>query len=189
MKANAAITATNAAYFQPARICIIFMRSGKSNQGEIMPGKSPRPLALSPRQLTIIKMAAEGYSNKDMASMLGISVKTVESHRSEAMDRIGVNSLAHLVRYAVKHGLVSASVILLAIALATTALAQQRTIYGPDGRPSARTTTDSQGTTTIYGPDGRALSRWSKDSQGNTNIYSVPDGRKLGTIGQPKEKR
>src|SRR5882672_6224670 len=62
---------------------------------------------LSPRQTQVLKLIAEGKTTKQAALELAISVKTVESHRSALMKRIGVHDVAGLVRYAVKVGLVS----------------------------------------------------------------------------------
>ena len=60
--------------------------------------------------------------------------------------------------------------ILLVLALLTCdALAQQRTVYGPDGKVTGRIATDSQGSTTIYDAAGRVTGRTSTDSQGTTD--------------------
>ena len=61
---------------------------------------------LSPRQSEILKLVAEGRSMKQIALGLGISVKTVEAHRTALMARIDVHDIAGLVRFAVKHGLI-----------------------------------------------------------------------------------
>ena len=61
---------------------------------------------LSPRQTQILKLIAEGRTTKQVAIELAISIKTVETHRSALMTRIGVRDVAGLVRYAVKTGLV-----------------------------------------------------------------------------------
>lgn len=61
---------------------------------------------LSPRQAQILKLIAEGRTTKQVALELAISVKTVETHRSALMTRIGIHDVAGLVRYAVKVGLV-----------------------------------------------------------------------------------
>ncbi len=67
-------------------------------------GLGPRE-GISPRQTQILKLIAEGETTKQVALHLAISVKTVESHRSALMKRIGVRDVAGLVRYAVKVGL------------------------------------------------------------------------------------
>lgn len=61
---------------------------------------------LSPRQSQILKLMAVGKLMKQIALELGISVKTVETHRAALMARIGVRDIAGLVRYAVKYGLI-----------------------------------------------------------------------------------
>lgn len=61
---------------------------------------------LSPRQVEILQLIAEGKSMKQIALGLSISVKTVETHRTAVMNRIGVRDVAGLVRYAVKTGLI-----------------------------------------------------------------------------------
>ena len=63
------------------------------------------------------------------------------------------------------------------------ALAQQQTIYGPDGKVAARVATDSAGSKTIYGADGRISGRTATDSQGTTVIYDAA-GRKTAAYRQ-----
>ena len=62
---------------------------------------------LTPRQREVLTLIAEGNSTKDIARTLNISVKTVETHRAQLMDRLGIHDIASLVRYAIKMGLVS----------------------------------------------------------------------------------
>lgn len=63
---------------------------------------------LSPRERHIVQLLAEGKSNKDVARVLDISVKTVETHRSNIMRKMGFASLSDLVRYAVRNRIVEA---------------------------------------------------------------------------------
>lgn len=65
-------------------------------------------LKLSDRQREVLKLLAAGRSTKGIASVLGVSVKTVETHRSQAMKRLGLGDIASVVRYAVRLGIVSA---------------------------------------------------------------------------------
>jgi DNA-binding NarL/FixJ family response regulator len=66
------------------------------------------PLAqLTPRQRETLQLIAEGKNTKEIASDLGISVKTIESHRLQLMDRLNIHDIAGLVRYAIRNGLVS----------------------------------------------------------------------------------
>jgi DNA-binding NarL/FixJ family response regulator len=71
-------------------------------------GGATDPLdALTPRQREVLQLAAEGCANKEIATRLGLSVKTVETHRAQLMERLGVHDLAALVRFAVRVGLVN----------------------------------------------------------------------------------
>lgn len=62
---------------------------------------------LTPRQRQILQLIAEGYSTKEMARELHISVKTVETHRTQLMERLKIYDLAGLIRYAIRLGLIA----------------------------------------------------------------------------------
>ena len=61
---------------------------------------------LSAREIEVARLVAEGFSSKEVASRLGLSVRTVEKHRANIMDKIGVREVASLVRWCVQTGLV-----------------------------------------------------------------------------------
>ena len=61
---------------------------------------------LTARERQVLQLIAEGKSTKDAASLLGISVKTAESHRMNLMQKLDIHETASLVRYAVRRGLV-----------------------------------------------------------------------------------
>ena len=61
---------------------------------------------LSPREIQIVQLVAESKSNKEVADILDISVKTVEAHRAHIMEKLGLHSVAELVRYAVRNNIV-----------------------------------------------------------------------------------
>jgi len=65
---------------------------------------SKNPLTTRERQ--VLQLIAEGKSTKDVASLLGISVKTAESHRTRLMQKLDIHETASLVLYAVRHGIV-----------------------------------------------------------------------------------
>jgi DNA-binding NarL/FixJ family response regulator len=65
---------------------------------------------LSPRQREVLRLIAEGMSTKVIARHLDISVKTVETHRTQLMERLGIHEIAGLVRYAIRCGLVDPSI-------------------------------------------------------------------------------
>ncbi len=70
-------------------------------------GSDQGPLArLTPRQVEIIQLIAEGRTNQEIAHALGIGVKTVETHRAALMERLDIHDVPGLVRFAVRVGLV-----------------------------------------------------------------------------------
>lgn len=66
-----------------------------------------RPLhKLTQRQVEVLRMVAEGHRTRDIAGRLGLSIKTVESHRGEIMKRLRVHEVVSLARYAIRVGLI-----------------------------------------------------------------------------------
>lgn len=63
---------------------------------------------LTPRQREVLQLVAEGHSTKDIAQKLNLSVKTVDTHRTELMQRLDIHDIAGLVRYAIRIGLITA---------------------------------------------------------------------------------
>ena len=61
---------------------------------------------LSARELEVARLVAEGYSSKEIADRLDLSVRTVEKHRANIMDKIKVTEVASLVRWCVQAGIV-----------------------------------------------------------------------------------
>jgi len=70
--------------------------------------KKSRLESFTVRELQVAQLIAEGESNKKIARRLGISIKTVESHRAAAMRKAGVRTAAEFVRFAIKHNLIQA---------------------------------------------------------------------------------
>jgi DNA-binding NarL/FixJ family response regulator len=62
----------------------------------------------TPREIEIIHLLAEGKTNKEIAATLGITVRTVETHRAKIMLKLGLHSLTELIHYAIRHKIVSA---------------------------------------------------------------------------------
>jgi DNA-binding NarL/FixJ family response regulator len=82
--------------------------------GEIMqsstggsPERREKSSHLTRRQREVLQLLAEGYLAKEIASMLNISTRTVEYHKYQMMKDIGLQTVAELIRYAVKHNIVS----------------------------------------------------------------------------------
>jgi DNA-binding NarL/FixJ family response regulator len=74
----------------------------------MLTGKRDPSQILSPREKTIVKLVAEGHSNRAVSAILNLSIKTTETHRAAAMRKLNINSTAGLVRYAVRAKLVEA---------------------------------------------------------------------------------
>jgi DNA-binding NarL/FixJ family response regulator len=65
------------------------------------------PPLLTKRQAEVLQLVSEGYTSKEIASRLCISVKTVNTHRTKIMDKLAVSSIAELTKYAIRSGLTS----------------------------------------------------------------------------------
>ncbi|NTW02827.1 MAG: response regulator transcription factor [Oscillochloris sp.] len=62
---------------------------------------------LSERELGVLRLIAQGYSNKEIAAQLDLSVKTIETYKARAMEKLGISSRVEIVRYATIHGWLS----------------------------------------------------------------------------------
>jgi DNA-binding NarL/FixJ family response regulator len=76
----------------------------KRQEGGVPPSPDGMP---TPREREVLQLLAEGKSNKEVASALGISVMTVETHRANIMHKLGAHSIAELVHYAVRHKIIT----------------------------------------------------------------------------------
>lgn len=82
--------------------------AGTVVRGFIEAGQTPRSTAftaLSAREREVLQLTAEGKTGKQIASQLKVSVKTIETHRRNIMDKIGADSIAALTRYAIREGI------------------------------------------------------------------------------------
>ncbi|HWZ19079.1 MAG TPA: response regulator transcription factor [Ktedonobacteraceae bacterium] len=61
---------------------------------------------LTPREIEILKLVAEGYTNQEIADHLTLSIKTVQAHRANVMEKLDLRDITHLVRFAVRYGLI-----------------------------------------------------------------------------------
>lgn len=69
-------------------------------------GRTPATV-LTPRQREVLALIAEGRSTRDISHALNISMKTVEAHRAQLMERLDIRDIAGLVKYAIKTGLIA----------------------------------------------------------------------------------
>ena len=76
---------------------------------QLHPQSTTPEISLTSRQREVLKLVAEGSSTKRIAIQLNLSVKTVDTHRTNLMNQLGIHDLAGLVRYAIRNGIVSPS--------------------------------------------------------------------------------
>ena len=63
--------------------------------------------ALTPRELEVLQLVAEGHTNQDIADRLGLSRKTVDAHRTNLMRKLGLHDITELVKYAIRRGIIT----------------------------------------------------------------------------------
>ena len=92
--------------FFTSRVAQIALRAYRNKKPN---GDAPPPPGgvLTPREREVLQLLAEGKSNKETASALGIGVMTVETHRSNIMHKLDAHSVAELVHYAVRHKIIT----------------------------------------------------------------------------------
>jgi DNA-binding NarL/FixJ family response regulator len=92
--------------FFTSRVAQIALRAyrDKKPAGDV---PTPSGGVLTPREREVLQLLAEGRINKEVASALGISVLTVDTHRANIMHKLGVHSVAELVHYAVRHKIIT----------------------------------------------------------------------------------
>ena len=75
--------------------------------GHTPPPMNIPPQVLSPRERQVLSMICSGQTNRAMAATLGLSPNTIETHRKHIIEKLDLHSTAELVRYAIRHGMVS----------------------------------------------------------------------------------
>jgi DNA-binding NarL/FixJ family response regulator len=92
-------------FFSP----IIARRLGQQSRAALLDGDpTPRTARLTSRETEVLQLVAEGLANKQIAAELSISIKTVEKHRQQAMNKLNIHDIAGLTRYAISRGWVEA---------------------------------------------------------------------------------
>ena len=91
-------------YFSPAAAAVLLDEYRKSRAGR---GAADRYDLLSDREREVLQLMAEGHSNKSIAGILGVSPATVETHRAHVLEKLDLHSVAEVVLYAVRRGLIS----------------------------------------------------------------------------------
>jgi len=81
-------------------------RTAMEEANPAAPGQADPYESLTDREKQVLKLVAEGRANKDVAEVLGISVKTAMSHREHVMEKLGLHNRTELVRFALKKGVI-----------------------------------------------------------------------------------
>jgi DNA-binding NarL/FixJ family response regulator len=71
------------------------------------PGKNPAFVVLTDRERETLQLLSEGRSTKEIADAMGVSVKTIETHRRNIMEKLNLHSVAELTKYAIREGITS----------------------------------------------------------------------------------
>jgi DNA-binding NarL/FixJ family response regulator len=94
---------------QAAPTATTITQYSEERRGSAQEEKLARELrVLSPRELEVLTSVAEGRTNQEIADRLVISIKTVQAHRANVMEKLGLHDITQLVRFAIRHGLISA---------------------------------------------------------------------------------
>jgi two-component system response regulator NreC len=88
-------------YVDPAMLRVLLVESPKPRTEQ---PASPDPL--TPRETDVLKLIVQGYTNRQVGEELGISVRTVEGHRANLLEKLGLRTRVELVRYARDRGLI-----------------------------------------------------------------------------------
>lgn len=79
-----------------------------SQDTTIAPGLAQELRSLTPREVEVLKLVAEGHTNQEIADQLVLSIKTVQAHRANVMEKLGLHDITQLVRFAIRHKLIPA---------------------------------------------------------------------------------
>ncbi len=88
-------------YIDPSMLRSLFSESKSGPPQQDLPAEN-----LTPRETEILKLIVEGYTNRQISEQLTISIRTVEGHRGNISDKLGLHSRLELVRYARQHGII-----------------------------------------------------------------------------------
>jgi len=92
-------------FFTSSVAQVVLKRSlGRPGDGQPAPAE---PVSLTHREREVVQLLGEGKSNKEVADILGISVRTAETHRSNIMHKLECGSLSDLVRYAIRNHIIT----------------------------------------------------------------------------------
>lgn len=80
---------------------------GQNEQAGSSPTIAEELQRLTPREMEVLKLVAEGHTNQEIADLLVLSIKTVQAHRANVMEKLELHDITHLVRFAIRHRLIA----------------------------------------------------------------------------------
>lgn len=83
-----------------------FRQFGRLGQAASSPTLAEELQRLTPREMEVLKLVAEGHTNQEIADLLVLSIKTVQAHRANVMEKLELHDITHLVRFAIRHRLI-----------------------------------------------------------------------------------
>ncbi|MGH9469155.1 MAG: response regulator [Terriglobia bacterium] len=92
--------------FFTSKVARMVLSGFLKNAGEKQTDGAAAPFSLTPREREIVQLLAEGKSNKEVACILDVSLKTAETHRANLMRKLGLHSVSDLVHYAVRNQII-----------------------------------------------------------------------------------
>ncbi len=95
----------NQVYLSPTIAGIVVKELAQSKKSRSRQSASSSNQALTPREREVLQLIAEGHSAREIAQRLHISVKTVETHRRQLMEKLEIRSIADLTKFAIREGL------------------------------------------------------------------------------------
>jgi DNA-binding NarL/FixJ family response regulator len=91
-----------------ARALVRIYTAGASPAEAELPDLARELQVLTPREIEVLTLVAAGHTNQEIADQLVLSIKTVQAHRSSVMEKLALHDITHLVRFAIRHGLIPA---------------------------------------------------------------------------------
>lgn len=99
------------AYFSPPIAESLRERTYRTESEGTADQPAPNNVELTLREAEVLQLIAEGFANKQIAAELGLSVKTVEKHRQQVMNKLNIHDTASLVRHAVAKGIIETNLV------------------------------------------------------------------------------
>lgn len=107
-RANELAYAIRAVYFEGAFLPPNIARAVVDGTAAVAETETTNHPVLTEREIQVVRLVADGLSSREIAERLCLSVRTVDTHRSNILEKIGAHSIAELIKYAIREGIVKA---------------------------------------------------------------------------------